>query len=439
VRPKDVKVGDILLHANLPVIGNAVEAAAELQNALQNKYFKTKLDAAELYLLSNSQGHNITFDTSGNMVINQKYTNHSDQIISITKLPTTYDYVYDLETNNHHFAAGVGRLIVHNTDSVMIDMNIKDSKECQYWGELLSQEISGVKIGDKLPGTVWGSGQVHKENIKGLFCQPLEMEFEKAMRLFCIKKKKYAAYLIDDDGTFIKKTIKDKNGKVIKELDELEMLLRGICLIRRDNCPYLKGIYCKILNIIMDGGTFKDAIVVLIDNILRLVNNEVPYLELKSTRELGANYKQASNFMKVFSDELRKQNKFVNPGDRLEFLVIDKETELLGQKMVLLSDYKEALKTDTPFKLDIYHYIEKVLQNPIDQLFLIGFGPYIESNLKHIKFKPKNKREPFYLDTPAEMCYHLLKNGIKLEKFKDIILTEIEKIGKPIVKLNIVK
>ena len=189
----------------------------------------------------------------------------------------------------------------------------------------------------------------------------------------------------------------------------------------------------------MDGGTFKDAIVVLIDNILRLVNNEVPYLELKSTRELGANYKQASNFMKVFSDELRKQNKFVNPGDRLEFLVIDKETELLGQKMVLLSDYKEALKTDTPFKLDIYHYIEKVLQNPIDQLFLIGFGPYIESNLKHIKFKPKNKREPFYLDTPAEMCYHLLKNGIKLEKFKDIILTEIEKIGKPIVKLNIVK
>jgi DNA polymerase elongation subunit (family B) len=30
-------------------------------------------------------------------------------------------YVYDLQTHNHHFAAGVGKLVVHNTDSIMID------------------------------------------------------------------------------------------------------------------------------------------------------------------------------------------------------------------------------------------------------------------------------------------------------------------------------
>src|SRR6185437_8104738 len=29
-------------------------------------------------------------------------------------------YVYDIETRNHHFSAGVGRLVVHNTDSVAI-------------------------------------------------------------------------------------------------------------------------------------------------------------------------------------------------------------------------------------------------------------------------------------------------------------------------------
>src|SRR4030042_2388812 len=28
--------------------------------------------------------------------------------------------VYDLETESHHFSAGVGELVVHNTDSVMI-------------------------------------------------------------------------------------------------------------------------------------------------------------------------------------------------------------------------------------------------------------------------------------------------------------------------------
>lgn len=35
-------------------------------------------------------------------------------------------FVYDLETENHHFAAGVGRLVVHNTDSVMADFMLRD-------------------------------------------------------------------------------------------------------------------------------------------------------------------------------------------------------------------------------------------------------------------------------------------------------------------------
>ena len=34
-------------------------------------------------------------------------------------------YVYDLTTENHHFAAGVGNLIVHNTDSVFYTFNLQ--------------------------------------------------------------------------------------------------------------------------------------------------------------------------------------------------------------------------------------------------------------------------------------------------------------------------
>ena len=128
--------------------------------------------------------------------------------------------VFDLETENHHFAAGIGRLIVHNTDSCMIDLNIKDSKECQRWGELLSQEISGVKAGSKKPD----SEEKHEVDIPGLFPPPLRMEFEKAMRLLCIKKKKYAALLIDKKGNFKRK----------KEDNSLVMLTKGIVLARRD-------------------------------------------------------------------------------------------------------------------------------------------------------------------------------------------------------------
>jgi len=39
------------------------------------------------------------------------------------------DYVYDLTTDNHHFAAGVGNMIVHNTDSVFACFRFREKKE----------------------------------------------------------------------------------------------------------------------------------------------------------------------------------------------------------------------------------------------------------------------------------------------------------------------
>ena len=41
-------------------------------------------------------------------------------LVKLTNLGKTGGFVYDLSTENHHFAAGVGHLIVHNTDSAYI-------------------------------------------------------------------------------------------------------------------------------------------------------------------------------------------------------------------------------------------------------------------------------------------------------------------------------
>lgn len=40
------------------------------------------------------------------------------KIKKIEKINSTCDYVYDLETESHHFGAGVGQIVVHNTDSL---------------------------------------------------------------------------------------------------------------------------------------------------------------------------------------------------------------------------------------------------------------------------------------------------------------------------------
>ena len=48
----------------------------------------------------------------------------SEKIIMIKKID--YEgYVYDLTTANHHFAARVGNMIVHNTDSVFFTFNLE--------------------------------------------------------------------------------------------------------------------------------------------------------------------------------------------------------------------------------------------------------------------------------------------------------------------------
>ena len=54
------------------------------------------------------------------------------------------DYVYDLETENHHFSAGVGEIVVHNTDSVMATMGTKDPMETIKLGKVLEKELSDL-------------------------------------------------------------------------------------------------------------------------------------------------------------------------------------------------------------------------------------------------------------------------------------------------------
>src|SRR5690606_29762659 len=60
--------------------------------------------------------------------------NANDEITGIREVKHRGEYVYDLQTGNHHFQAGVGQIIVHNTDSVMVELTnmkgkTKDERE----------------------------------------------------------------------------------------------------------------------------------------------------------------------------------------------------------------------------------------------------------------------------------------------------------------------
>lgn len=83
-----------------------------------------KMRAMELYYLYSSVGVEVRVDCDHNGIYSLCPTGPKganaqpvgSPITAIYDLGVTRQYVYDLETHNHHFHAGVGEMIVHNTD-----------------------------------------------------------------------------------------------------------------------------------------------------------------------------------------------------------------------------------------------------------------------------------------------------------------------------------
>jgi hypothetical protein len=135
---------------------------------------KNQISCAHLTFLAYSLGYeNVIVDDRGDkpnvfrlrMRSNKQKIRKNRSVIKKLREIEATEYVYDLTTKNHHFSAGIGRMIVHNTDSVMIKMNIPDK-----FGE------GGEKIldmGTHFEMATWLAGEITKD-----FRAPNDLEFE---------------------------------------------------------------------------------------------------------------------------------------------------------------------------------------------------------------------------------------------------------------------
>jgi len=275
-----------------------------------------------------------------------------------------------IQTVNDYISNKYKAKIVYNdTDSSMIDLGIKDTTLCNEWGHKLSEEISK------------------------LFPPPIKMEFEKAMRMLCIRKKKYAAFLVD------------KHGKL--NTDPKKMLVRGIILARRDSSKWLQEVYSKLLYNVMTRNDMFSSLKIVYNAISDLVNLKLDIKFLITVKQLGGNYKSENNYLKVFSDRLAKLNQKVNAGDRLEYLIVQSDSKLLGERMVTPEMY-----FDGGYKLDILYYLDHLLKNPIDQLFSIGHMSELKD---YSDFGYQKKRKLISVSNPILMAFSALKEGCTIE------------------------
>lgn len=374
ISPKQVKVGTKLMSVMLP--------RGERLKHIKPKY--DEVGRAINFYYSNNASMEIVDDNvqiTDHILVDEDW----DEVIKVENLGQITDYVYDLETKNHHFAAGVGCLVVHNTDSSMIDLHIEDKKDYIAAGTALAEDVSNQ------------------------FPPPLRLELEKVMKMILFCKKKYAGYTYTKDGTY---AIDENTGRPI-------LLIRGIILARRDNARWLRLHFEEILRMALDDVPFIDAIKYLIKHIKELLAGQVNHNDLVVVRSIGAHYKSPTYFMKLFADNLSKLGKPARPGDRLGYLIITAETEnevkYLGNRMLLPETYIEYKGTPNERQIDYLYYLEKQFMNSLDQLFSAGFSKAIPK-YKNIVYRPSTRCKYTSIATPVKMFVRMLHAGESIDQ-----------------------
>jgi DNA polymerase elongation subunit (family B) len=344
ISPKDVKIGTELLHN--PLL-EKVEQNINKSSVINNceKYYNM-IEAAIYtnYLNSENIEYNILCNNNEILICTDSTViDYYKNPIAVKKMEyINYSgYVYDLTTDNHHFAAGIGNMIVHNTDSVFFTFNLQTPE---------GQPIRGKQALEITIELAQEAGHLASSFLKG----PHDLEYEKTFMPFCLlSKKRYVGMLYETDPNKCKR----------KEM--------GIVLKRRDNAPIVKDIYGGIIDILMKQQNIKQASDFLKSCLQNIVDEKYPIDKLIITKSLRSGYKNPKSIAhKVLADRITARDPGNKPssGDRIPFVYINTPNKkaLQGEKIETPSYIIE-----NKLKIDYSFYITNQIMKPVQQVFAL--------------------------------------------------------------------
>jgi hypothetical protein len=357
ISPNIVSLHTRLMHRKVHIgsndsISDEIKKFKLYSNGLHK--YSSHIDAANHFIYLTNKGYNTLMRIEGEFIIidvQKTIDNSKDpyQIQNIQILPKYCGYVYDMTTDNHHFAAGIGNLIVHNTDSVFFTFNLKDPDN--------DQDIRGKKALEITIEIAQDVAKVCTQFLK----PPMELTYEKTlMQFILLSKKRYTGILYEQDSN---------KGK---------LKYMGLSIKRRDSCDYLKDVYGNILNILMrnntttkDASNIKHALSYMDKSLLNLIDGKVPMEKLTITKALRGYYKNPSQIAhQVLAERIGDRDPGSKPksGERIKFVhILSKnrsKNTLQGEKI----ETPEFI-TQKGLSIDYTFYITNQIMKPIQQLF----------------------------------------------------------------------
>ena len=311
----------------------------------------------------NDKGEIIDYEIIYNN-INANINNSYDyRIKEINDLGYINDYVYDLETEVGNFHAGIGSLIVKNTDSVFFTMKIHDIQTLD------------IKTDKDALAMCIEFGQLAGATICKILPEPEEQVYEKTLwPLVLISKKRYVGNLYETDvNKYYQKSM-------------------GIVLKRRDNAKIVKIVVGGIVNYILNERSNQGAIDYTKSLIKKILRGHYDIDKYIITKTLKGGYKDRTRIVHaILADRIAKRDPGNKPelNDRIPFVyIITKgKVNLQGERV---EDPKYVLENN--LELDYLFYLTNQIMKPsIQFLELIAHNP--EKLFKNYINKEINRRK----------------------------------------------
>jgi DNA polymerase delta subunit 1 len=225
-----------------------------------------------------------------------------------------------------------------DTDSVMVEFDVEGRK------------------GQEAIDYSWELGEQAAKQCTKLFKAPNDLELEKVYYpYFLYSKKRYAAKMYEKKGDAV----------VFKKID-----VKGLQVVRRDSCPFVRETLKTLLNMILDSNDPRPVIDAARNAARELVYGRVPMEKLLMSKQLAGSYAENKKTHVIAQphvavrDKIRKRNPGSEPqqGDRIPFVIIH------GNGKMYEKAEDPVWVTDKGLKIDYKYYFTNQFKKPVADL-----------------------------------------------------------------------
>ena len=316
------------------------------------------------------------------------------------------------------FAKYGAKVVYNDTDSSMVWLDINEE-------DVLSGRINLEQIAQEMEDIINGKPEETIENddgtitvipaIEAVFRKPLTMECENCCQMCPLKPKYYIKAHREINLEKIK-----KNGPFKLEDGKPEITAKGILTSKKGNAQFSNIVYDDLVNKVIFMHHTVEMLYSLSNHICNFLSDRFPVKDLCRVTELGSNYSNENYYMNVFANNLVKLGMPVQPGERLEYIIVRTRNEVeTGKDENVGNKCREfSLWEADPFKesIDYRYYIEKGLESQYDYLFYVGnMNVTTDPRLADLGYKPQFSRcQGVHFGAPIKMISALIKDYMKL-------------------------